>query len=215
MSKNTPTLRATWEKVGGLSKPSKMPGYGYSISAKKCHVGSRLRKIENSVCSTCYALKGRYVFDNVKKAHANRFRAMKRKDWKPNMIRLINHYCQKEPYFRWHDAGDLQSIDHLKDIVDICRETPTVNHWLPTREYQMVKEYLATYKDVPSNLVIRLSAHMIEGSQAPTIPGTVKSEVYRATPKGHSCPARTQDNECGPCRACWNPAVQIVSYPVH
>ena len=80
MSKNTPTLKATWEKVGGLSKPSKMPGYGYSISAKKCHVGSRLRKIENSVCSTCYALKGRYVFDNVKKAHANRFRAMKRKE---------------------------------------------------------------------------------------------------------------------------------------
>ena len=29
--------------VGGLSNPSKMPGYGYGLSAFDCSVGSKLR----------------------------------------------------------------------------------------------------------------------------------------------------------------------------
>ena len=51
--------------VGGLGKPSKMPGKAYGLPAKECNVGSRLRDVPGSVCETCYALKGRYVFDNV------------------------------------------------------------------------------------------------------------------------------------------------------
>ena len=37
--------------VGGLSNPSKMPGYGYGLSAFDCAVGSKLRLIKNSTCS--------------------------------------------------------------------------------------------------------------------------------------------------------------------
>ena len=39
--------------VGGLSNPSKMPGYGYGLSAFDCSVGSKLRLIKNSTCSMC------------------------------------------------------------------------------------------------------------------------------------------------------------------
>ena len=48
--------------VGTLSEPSKMPTYAYSIPAKYCITGSKLRMIANSTCSKCYALKGRYIF---------------------------------------------------------------------------------------------------------------------------------------------------------
>ena len=54
--------------VGGLSAPSKMPCKSFSISAFECITGSRLRKIAGSVCSKCYALKGRYVFPKVQAA---------------------------------------------------------------------------------------------------------------------------------------------------
>ena len=64
----TYTVKSAWQEVGGLSKPSKMPSHGYSLSAFKCIVGSKLRNILNSTCSDCYALKGRYVFPNVQKA---------------------------------------------------------------------------------------------------------------------------------------------------
>ena len=39
-------------------------------------------------------------------------------------------------YFRWHDSGDLQGQQHLDQIIEVCRLTPDVKHWLPTREIQ-------------------------------------------------------------------------------
>jgi hypothetical protein len=44
--------------VGGLSKPSKMPGWAYGIPAKECKTGKKLQNIEGSTCYNCYALKG-------------------------------------------------------------------------------------------------------------------------------------------------------------
>ena len=44
--------------VGGLSKPSKMPGWAYGIPAKECKTGSKLRQVKGSTCEKCYALKG-------------------------------------------------------------------------------------------------------------------------------------------------------------
>ena len=75
------TKKEAWALVGGLSNPSKMPGYGYGLSAKDCITGSKLRKIANSVCAGCYALKGRYVFPNVYQAHQNRLKSIQDKLW--------------------------------------------------------------------------------------------------------------------------------------
>jgi len=54
--------------VGGLSETYKMPCKSYNIPAELCITGSKLRKINNSVCSDCYACKGRYNFGNVQNA---------------------------------------------------------------------------------------------------------------------------------------------------
>ena len=45
------TVKEAWTEVGGLSKPSKMPSFGYSLSALKCKVGSKLREVLNSTCA--------------------------------------------------------------------------------------------------------------------------------------------------------------------
>jgi hypothetical protein len=34
--------------VGGLSKPSKMPGWAYGIPAKECKTGKKLQNVEGS-----------------------------------------------------------------------------------------------------------------------------------------------------------------------
>ena len=60
-----------WALVGGLSKPSKMPGWSIGIPAKECKTGSKLRKVKGSTCYDCYALKGCYVF-KVYKTHSTR-----------------------------------------------------------------------------------------------------------------------------------------------
>ena len=47
--------KEAWALVGGLSKPSKMPGWAIGIPAAECKTGNKLKLIPNSVCSGCYA----------------------------------------------------------------------------------------------------------------------------------------------------------------
>lgn len=203
----------------GLSAPSKMPGYGYGLPARECGTGSKLRAVTGSTCSGCYAMKGRYVFPEVQAALYRRLEAIEKPLWAPVMAELIGR--RKQTYFRWHDSGDLQSVAHLAAIVEVCNLTPSVRHWLPTREYRIVSEYVESGGTIPPNLNVRLSAHMI-GGHTPTFPrlqGLVTvSTVSRAAddyPGAHHCPAPTQGNQCGDCRACWDRGVSQVDYHVH
>lgn len=205
--------------VGGLGNPSKMPGFAYGIPAAECKVGTKLRSVQGSTCSGCYAFeRGRYAFPGVVAAQYRRLEALTSdlEGWVGAMSRLIARKCRKDPWFRWHDSGDLQSVDHLRAIAAVCDQTPEVNHWLPTREYRIVRDYLSQGGTIPANLTVRLSAHMVDGP-APSAPRGVRtSTVHRdIEPAGHACPAPSQGNACGDCRACWDPTVGNVSYHVH
>lgn len=203
--------------VGGLSNPSKMPCYGFSIPATRCKVGSILRKVAGSTCASCYALKGRYVFPNVRDAMERRFAILESdvSSWAGNIAALIER-SEKSGYFRWHDSGDIQSMAHLEAIVWVAKTLPNIRFWLPTREYGVVRTYLAEHASFPSNLSVRLSAPMVGGA-APMIEGTSISGVHakgsKPTAEWFECGAYTRGGECGACRACWN--VPAVSYPKH
>ena len=67
--------------TGGLSKPSKMPGYSYNLPAIHCKTGSKLAQIPGTTCHGCYALKGRYRFPNVMDAMMRRLGSITRPDW--------------------------------------------------------------------------------------------------------------------------------------
>ena len=202
--------------TAGLSRPSKMPCYGYNLPAAECITGAKLRDIPNSVCFGCYALKGNY-HRFAKTILPKMYRALdslNNNQWIEAMAHLINN--QSGPgidpnFFRWHDSGDLQSIDHLKQIVEVCKLTPTIKHWLPTREYKIVNDYRTKYGEFPSNLVIRLSAHMV-GTKAPRTDLNSSTVGYS---KSFQCPASKQDNKCVDCRACWNGKVKNVNYKLH
>jgi Gene product 88 len=197
---------------GGLGYPSKMPGTSYGISAHACKVGSKLATIPGSVCHGCYALKGNYLYNNVQQSHANRLASVSGPAWTAAMVELLNRAGEK--YHRWHDSGDLQSTEHLTKIAAVAALTPHIRHWLPTRELQIVQDYIAQGGKVPDNLLIRVSATMIDG------PATKKwiwtSGVHQnKKPRGRVCPAPTQDNKCGECRSCWSRRVRHVSYHKH
>jgi len=195
-----------------LSKPGKMPGSSYNTPAQECNVGTQLRDIIGSVCEGCYAFeRGRYRFANVKDALQRRLASIQTPNWTGAMAFLINRYDSRG-HFRWHDSGDLQSAEHLQKIADVCELTPTVQHWLPTREYKIVQDWQRNGGVIPENLVIRLSAHMVDGAP-PTGYGLPTSTVV--TDGTQTCPASKQNNQCGDCRACWTPTVQNVSYPKH
>lgn len=213
------SLREDWRAVGGLSNPSKMPCLGYSFPATRCGVGGKLAKVAGTVCSSCYALKGRYVMPNVAEAMERRFQLWQANPdaWERSMVRLIEHYGERDGgYFRWHDSGDVQSLAHLEQIARIAAATPTVRHWLPTREAGIVSWYLLRHGAFPANLTVRLSDSKID-RPVQVRAGVCASGVHRGdTPNGSAaCPAYQQDGFCGDCRACWDPSVPRVSYPLH
>jgi hypothetical protein len=196
--------KEAWALVGGLSKPSKMPGWSIGIPAKECKTGKKLRQIKNSVCEGCYALKGCYVFKVVQEAQYKRLEAIQHPDWVLAMATLIN--SKKPDVFRWHDSGDVQDVDHLEKIFEVCRLTPSKRHWMPTRE-AWIKDHM---HKAPANLVVRFSSPMIDQGPVKSWPNT-----STVSTKSRTCPAPDNNNECGSCRACWDPLVKNIEYGKH
>lgn len=203
------TLKEAEAVAGKLGKPSKMPGYAYGIPARSCPIGSVLVKLKGSVCSGCYALKGRYAFPTVLNAQQRRLDSLRHPQWVAALAFMITK--KKCDYFRWHDSGDIQGLWHLENIVEVARQCPNTKFWIPTRETKVVKSYLAVYGNFPPNLVVRVSGAMIDGNPPPGFP-TTSTVTTSGSP---TCPAYAQGGICGACRACWDPSVGNVSYPKH
>ena len=203
--------------VGNLSRPSKMPSYAWSISARRCNVGSKLAKVKGSVCEGCYALKGRYMFSNTQDALERRYNAWDsdRAKWVDAMIYLMHNkqHIVNAGVFRFFDSGDIQGRAMLDDINTVAWASPTIRFWLPTKEYKLVKNY---DKEIAPNLVIRVSAPTVDkGFSGYTHISTVYNKDNIDTAEGHICPSSKQDNQCGSCRACWSDKVSEVSYIAH
>lgn len=208
------------QACGNMSQTSKMGCQSFGLPIAACNVGSKLRSVPGSTCSKCYAGKGAYAqyAYTVLPAQQNRLELLqaalqdtgKAWAWVDAVVRMIG----KDTHFRWHDAGDLQSLAHLELIAQVAIEMPQVKFWLPTREKAVVLAYLRKHGEFPENLVVRLSATMID-SAPPSIAGCQGSGVYTVQPIGLACIAPSQNGECRSCRACWSKDVPVVSYHVH
>lgn len=204
--------------AGSCTKTKKMPSESYSLPAQACITGSKLVNVKGSVCEDCYALKGNYhrYAKTIQPAQYKRLESIKDPLWVEAMIKLIGN----KPYFRWHDSGDLQSVEHLKKIATIAKRLDKTLFWLPTREYDIVKDFLKT-ESIPVNLIIRMSAMFKD--QPAKLPRSLKgyanvltSTVHDKTElTGFKCLAPSQQGKCGSCRACWDNKVTNVSYLAH
>ena len=205
MNLESMNTQQAWDLVGGLSKPSKMPGWSYGLPAKECKTGGKLRAVKGSTCYGCYALKGCYVFPVVQDAQYRRLASIKHPLWSGAMALLIN--SKKPDVFRWHDSGDVQDLDHLNKIYSVCHLTPTRRHWMPTRE-AWTQAHLSS---APDNLILRFSMPMVNQEPSGSWPHT-----STVTSRGAiTCPAPTQGNQCLDCRNCWNKKISNISYGLH
>lgn len=196
--------------IGGtLTKTTKMPCGSYSLPAKECKQGSKLRKIAGSVCSDCYACKGNYkrYAKTIDKAQYRRLSSLNHPYWSLAMKRLIEN--DKSGLFRWHDSGDLQNMDHLKNIIKVAKLTPHIKHWLPTKESALIKQLKD--KDIPVNLTIRLSGTMIDGKA----PNYANTSTVTTDPTLATCKSYENKGQCGECRKCWDRSIKNITYLKH
>jgi len=209
------TIKDAKEICGGLSRPEKLRTLDnkqftltYNLPAQECKLGSILRKKKGSTCSGCYALKNRYKWPANQKAMYRRLDSIYHPLWTDAMIYLIKR--QSPDFFRWLDSGDIQSMQHFENILEVCRRTPNTKHWLPTREIPILKKYIGT---IPDNLCLRVSDHFI-GKRGIDWPHYQTSGVV-FNKLDATCPAHKQNNKCGDCRVCWDRSVPHVDYPFH
>ncbi len=220
--------------VGQMSQTRKMPGYSYGLSSKDCKRGSILAKQPGTTCSVCYANKGHYMWPDAKECHQRRLKAIDDPRWANAMILILKNRALKNlkrdtKCFRWHDSGDLQSMDHLLNIIHIALKVPEVKFRMPTRELSLI-ENLATYlnpKDydysifrhwLPPNLLIRISADKpgeipVQTFGLPIATVTLKNE--KSPPGAFVCPAGRTRKTCEKCRACWSKRCVHVDYVRH
>ena len=189
--------------TGSMTRTSKMPGLSYSLPAWECQTGSKLRKVKGTPCYGCYALKGNYTrYPAIREAQYKRLASLVHDSWVTAMVAQV----KRQRWFRWHDAGDVQSVDHMNKIMEVCRQTPLTRHWLPTQE----RRYLPDGAMVPDNLVIRLSGSKVDGP-----PPSAWSHTSAVVTKNASCPSAKQGGKCLSCRNCWNKNIKHISYGKH
>jgi hypothetical protein len=227
------SLKDASATVAGLSSPGKMPCWSYGLPAAECKVGSKLRASSTeekpTVCGGCYALKGSYtMYPEVIPAQYRRFATVKRAladdgfraEWLHAMVTLIAAKSRESRVFRWHDSGDLIDVDHLRLLVDVADALPWVRFWIPTREAATVARYIREDGPLPANFAVRQSAALVD--HFPNPERATGGRTFSAVAKNadipddaHACPAYRQNGECGSCRACWDPSVPVVVYPLH
>jgi hypothetical protein len=201
---------------GTLTQTSKMPCKSYSLPTEACITGYQMAQIEGSICSKCYADRNFYAMyaKTIKPAQFARLDSLSNPHWVDGMVNLIGN----DAFFRWHDSGDLQGVAHLELIARVAQLTPQTRHWLPTREFAMVKQYIAKHGALPDNLIVRLSA--MYPDQPVKVPLSLQgvanvavSNVHTGKPMGTACNAPNQNGACNDCRLCWTD--QTVSYALH
>lgn len=234
MLAKTMTLKFAKEIAGFVSSGNtKMPGSTFAIATNACNVGSKLRDLKGSVCHRCYAAKLEKMRPSVRISYQNNLDkavaliATNPVLWAEAMAFQINLAAMSsgEYYHRWFDSGDLQSVEMLYAICLVCKLTPNISHWLPTREAAIVDKYMASFDWLPENLTLRMSSVMIDDKPIMRWANTSTVHSKKKVPQGsHLCPAKSDAHRalskdgktanCGTCRACWDRMVENVSYPL-
>lgn len=197
-----------------LSRTSKLGCLSWSLQAFETCPGSVNEGVVVDACKFCYARRGMYHMPDVKALRARNKEDWKNDDWVSRMVDGL----RKSTYFRWFDSGDMYSTALAEKILEVCRLTPHVKHWIPTRmhKFDKFRGVLEALSALP-NVVVRLSSDSVSGELIESFTGHSSTITpYAGYDVGaHECPAYKQDGKCLTCRACWDKMVPVVAYPYH
>jgi len=204
--------------VSLLTETSKMPCKSWSLPAKDACPYAVYGP--GTICGSCYAAKGMYVWACVQQAQQTRF-AWVRESLKTTEGRdaFVSHMvaairAERKPYFRIHDSGDFFNRAYVECWQRIARALPEVKFWAPTRAWQTRNPWRDALVDLAAlpNVTVRPSALFFD-APPPRIDGFAAGTT--ATTGGFSCPASLQGGECRDCRVCWDEPDREVSYHKH
>ena len=202
-----------------LSKTSKMPCKSFALPVSKNTCIGMLDsqgKIKE-VCQNCYAIKGSYSWRAAKALRKHNYEeTLNNLDaFHDDMINLITK--EKSNYFRWFDSGDIYDNDLLYTITSICRLTPDIFHWIPTKARELLDQDLWEKLEALPNVKVRYSSPSVNGYYESIHGSTVIQNGQKIdTSKVYACPVGIEKDRknCQDCRACWHDD-KVIAYTYH
>jgi hypothetical protein len=113
---------------------------------------------KNAPCAKgCYALKGNFLYKNVKKSHNNNYKAYIKNP--EGYFSVIDATLTQIPYryFRYHSSGDIVDAKYFRLMCDLAVKHKQTKFLCFTKKYEIINEYLGAGNTIPNNLVIVLS----------------------------------------------------------
>lgn len=117
--------------------------------------------------SGCYALKGRYSFNNVTlPAWRNLYFFNNNPD---GFFKAIENELTEADnlrpwhWFRWHESGDIVNYDYFCGMVAIAKKFKRINFMAYTKKYSIVNKYIEENGALPKNLTIIFSVWGVYG----------------------------------------------------
>lgn len=202
-----------------LTWTSAMDCFSWSLPAGKKGACPMEDTTPNSICLSCYAQQGRYLFPVVRSCQQARFQYLK-----SNPIACLNDissfiHRHRLPYFRVHDSGDFHTRQMIGLWLNICNANPTTKFWFPTRAHTFPQwvPALQALNSLP-NVTVRPSAIHF-GDEPPVVrhlaAGTVS--MKQELPGIFQCPKAKTHTSCGTeeCRYCWDNPLEYINYLPH
>ena len=204
-------------KMIKLSKTSKMPCKSFALPAMKTCLGAINSdgKVKD-VCRGCYAMKGSYQWRPAKALRENNRLSVSNElhSFASDMLKLLKK--EKNNYFRWFDSGDVFDNDFLYEIYKVCKQTPDINHWIPTKAREILDNATWEKLEALDNVKVRYSSDAINGEYNSLHGSTaIHSNQKYDDNKVFKCPVDyDQIKKCGNCRACWH-SEKVIAYNFH
>jgi len=182
--------------------------------------------LPETICGSCYAMSGNYIFAHVQRTQHARFAWLKHEldhnfdNFVDYMVDSIKALTGKVGFFRWHDSGDIFSPKYADAITKICERLPRIRFWIPTRSSDAFGRHPSMERLLKlKNVIVRKSSVFFDKG--------VNSEVFvysssvakdETMLKGHIvCPKSKNHTSCSTegCRKCWHKTVKRVAYIYH
>lgn len=197
---------------------SAMSCWSWSLPAGKAFACPAEYRGPNSICNSCYAQQGNYLFRNVRESQQARFDYFRQHttECADLIVRHIN--AAELPFFRVHDSGDFHSLQSVHVWTSIVRRCPATRFWFPTRTHVFPHWLIALRRlHALPNACVRPSA-LVFGEEPPVVPGLGHGTVsmHQSLPGIHDCPKSVLGGSCSDhsCRTCWDDT-DYVNYMPH
>lgn len=151
--------------------------------------------------SGCYAMKGNWLFPNVRNSLQENLDAYLNNS--KLYFESIATQTALARFVRWHSSGDIVNDKYFEGMCKVARKNKEVHYLCFTKKYEIINNYLAKNKRIPKNLSVVLSAWSDWVPENPyELPTTYvygKNFNNDLIPKD-SIPCT---GHCDRCQACW------------